>query len=180
MNVLYLLVSLGKSLTFWQTMDEVIKIFVIVAAIAFAAYQNYAKKEKKRNKPSRKKMVKPATVYVEPDIIMAGQRNECIEQSIDNKLNKKRKGEGRKHRKLSEEAPQKDVLSTAQQHVRPHIHVPNFHSAFLPVIKSQLSRFHRVFRIVSLNANLPLDQNSLNICYIVRIYVKRSSIHTDF
>ena len=47
MNVLYLLVSLGKSLTFWQTMDEVIKIFVIVAAIAFAAYQNYAKKEKK-------------------------------------------------------------------------------------------------------------------------------------
>ena len=37
MNVLYLLVSLGKSLTFWQTMDEVIKIFVIVAAIAFAA-----------------------------------------------------------------------------------------------------------------------------------------------
>lgn len=50
MNVLYLLVSLGKSLTFWQTMDEVIKIFVIVAAIAFAAYQNYAKKEKKKNK----------------------------------------------------------------------------------------------------------------------------------
>ena len=85
MNVLYLLVSLGKSLTFWQTMDEVIKIFVIVAAIAFAAYQNYAKKEKKKNKPSRKK------------------------------LNKKRKGEGRKHRKLSEEAPQKDALSTAQQ-----------------------------------------------------------------
>ena len=41
--------------------------------------------------------------------------NECIEQSIDNKLNKKRKGEGRKHRKLSEEAPQKDTLSTAQQ-----------------------------------------------------------------
>lgn len=115
MNVLYLLVSLGKSLTFWQTMDEVIKIFVIVAAIAFAAYQNYAKKEKKRNNPSRKKMAKPATVHVEPDIIMAGQRNECIEQSIDNKLNKKRKGEGRKHRKLSEEAPQKDTLSTAQQ-----------------------------------------------------------------
>lgn len=115
MNVLYLLVSLGKSLTFWQTMDEVIKIFVIVAAIAFAAYQNYAKKEKKRNKPSRKKMVKPATVYVEPDIIMTDQQNECVEQSVDNKLNKKRKGEGRKHRKLSEEAPQKDVLSTAQQ-----------------------------------------------------------------
>ena len=115
MNVLYLLVSLGKSLTFWQTMDEVIKIFVIVAAIAFAAYQNYAKKEKKRTKPSRKKMAKPATVHVEPDIIMAGQQNECIEQSIDNKLNKKRKGEGRKHRKLSEEAPQKDTLSTAQQ-----------------------------------------------------------------
>lgn len=115
MNVLYLLVSLGKSLTFWQTMDEVIKIFVIVAAIAFAAYQNYAKKEKKKNKPSRKKMAKPETVHVEPDIIMAGQRNECIEQSIDNKLNKKRKGEGRKHRKLSEEAPQKDALSTAQQ-----------------------------------------------------------------
>ena len=59
-------------------MDEVIKIFVIVAAIAFAAYQNYAKKEKKRNKPSRKKMAKPATVYVEPDIIMAGQRNEVL------------------------------------------------------------------------------------------------------
>lgn len=115
MNVLYLLVSLGKSLTFWQTMDEVIKIFVIVAAIAFAAYQNYAKKEKKRNKPSRKKMVKPATVYVEPDIIMTDQQNECVEQSVDNKLNKKRKGEGRKHRKLSEEAPQKDALSTAQQ-----------------------------------------------------------------
>ena len=95
MNVLYLLVSLGKSLTFWQTMDEVIKIFVIVAAIAFAAYQNYAKKEKKRNKPSRKKMVKPATVYVEPDIIMTDQQNECVEQSVDNKLNKKRKGEGR-------------------------------------------------------------------------------------
>lgn len=94
MNVLYLLVSLGKSLTFWQTMDEVIKIFVIVAAIAFAAYQNYAKKEKKRNKPSRKKMAKPATVHVEPDIIMAGQQNECVEQSADNKLNKKRKGEG--------------------------------------------------------------------------------------
>lgn len=115
MNVLYLLVSLGKSLTFWQTMDEVIKIFVIVAAIAFAAYQNYAKKEKKRNKPSRKKMAKPATVHVEPDIIMAGQQNECVGQSVDNKLNKKRKGEGRKHRKLSEEAPQKDALSTAQQ-----------------------------------------------------------------
>ena len=115
MNVLYLLVSLGKSLTFWQTMDEVIKIFVIVAAIAFAAYQNYAKKEKKRNKPSRQKMAKPATVHVEPDIIMAGQQNECVEQSADNKLNKKRKGEGRKHRKLSEEAPQKDALSTAQQ-----------------------------------------------------------------
>lgn len=113
MNVLYLLVSLGKSLTFWQTMDEVIKIFVIVAAIAFAAYQNYAKKEK--NKPSRKKMAKPATVHVEPDIIMTGQQNECVEQSVDNKLNKKRKGEGRKHRKLSEEAPQKDALSTAQQ-----------------------------------------------------------------
>ena len=47
MNVLYLLVSLGKSLTFWQTMDEVIKIFVIVAAIAFAAYQNYAKRKEK-------------------------------------------------------------------------------------------------------------------------------------
>lgn len=91
------------------------KIFVIVAAIAFAAYQNYAKKEKKRNKPSRKKMAKPATVHVEPDIIMAGQQNECVEQSADNKLNKKRKGEGRKHRKLSEEAPQKDALSTAQQ-----------------------------------------------------------------
>lgn len=115
MNVLYLLVSLGKSLTFWQTMDEVIKIFVIVAAIAFAAYQNYAKKEKKRNKPSRKKMAKPATVHVEPDIIMTGQQNECVEQILDNKPNKKRKGEGRKHRKLSEEAPQKDVLSTAQQ-----------------------------------------------------------------
>lgn len=115
MNVLYLLVSLGKSLTFWQTMDEVIKIFVIVAAIAFAAYQNYAKKEKKKNKPSRKKMAKPATVHVEPDIIMAGQQNECVGQSVDNKLNKKRKGEGRKHRKLSEEAPQKDVLSAAQQ-----------------------------------------------------------------
>ena len=41
--------------------------------------------------------------------------NECIEQSIDNKLNKKRKGEGRKHRKLSEEAPQKNALSTVQQ-----------------------------------------------------------------
>ena len=115
MNVLYLLVSLGKSLTFWQAMDEVIKIFVIVAAIAFATYQNYAKKEKKKNKPSRKKMAKPATVHVEPDIIMAGQQNECVEQSADNKLNKKRKGEGRKHRKLSEEAPQKDALSTAQQ-----------------------------------------------------------------
>lgn len=115
MNVLYLLVSLGKSLTFWQTMDEVIKIFVIVAAIAFATYQNHAKKEKKRNKPSRKKMAKPATVHVEPDIIMAGQQNECVEQSADNKLNKKRKGEGRKHRKLSEEALQKDALSTAQQ-----------------------------------------------------------------
>lgn len=115
MNVLYLLVSLGKSLTFWQTMDEVIKIFVIVVAIAFATYQNYAKKEKKRNKPSRKKMAKPATVHVEPDIIMAGQQNECVEQSADNKLNKKRKGEGRKHRKLSEEALQKDALSTAQQ-----------------------------------------------------------------
>jgi hypothetical protein len=115
MNVLYLLVSLGKSLTFWQTMDEVIKIFVIVAAIAFATYQNYAKKEKKKNKPSRKKMAKPATVHVEPDIIMAGQQNECVEQSADNKLNKKRKGEGRKHRKLSEEALQKDALSTAQQ-----------------------------------------------------------------
>lgn len=115
MNVLYLLVSLGKSLTFWQAMDEVIKIFVIVAAIAFSTYQNYAKKEKKRNKPSRKKMAKPATVHVEPDIIMAGQQNECVEQSADNKLNKKRKGEGRKHRKLSEEAPQKDALSTAQQ-----------------------------------------------------------------
>lgn len=115
MNVLYLLVSLGKSLTFWQAMDEVIKIFVIVAAIAFATYQNYAKKEKKKNKPSRKKMAKPATVHVEPDIIMAGQQNECVEQSADNKLNKKRKGEGRKHRKLSEEALQKDALSTAQQ-----------------------------------------------------------------
>ncbi len=115
MNVLYLLVSLGKSLTFWQTMDEVIKIFVIVAAIAFAAYQNYAKKEKKKNNPSRKKMVKPATVHVEPDIIMTGQQNECVEQSVDNKPNKERKGEGRKHRKLSEEAPQKDALSTAQQ-----------------------------------------------------------------
>ena len=115
MNVLYLLVSLGKSLTFWQTMDEVIKIFVIVAAIAFATYQNYAKKEKKKNNPSRKKMAKPATVHVEPDIIMAGQQNECVEQSADNKLNKKRKGEGRKHRKLSEEALQKDALSTAQQ-----------------------------------------------------------------
>ena len=114
MNVLYLLVSLGKSLTFWQTMDEVIKIFVIVAAIAFAAYQNYAKR-KEKNKPSRKKMAKPATVHVEPDIIMAGQQNECVGQSVDNKLNKKRKGEGRKHRKLSEEAPQKDALSTAQQ-----------------------------------------------------------------
>lgn len=99
MNVLYLLVSLGKSLTFWQTMDEVIKIFVIVAAIAFAAYQNYAKKEKKRNKPSCKKMAKPATVHVEPDIIMAGQQNEYVKQSADNKLNKKRKGEERKHRK---------------------------------------------------------------------------------
>ena len=115
MNVLYLLVSLGKSLTFWQTMDEVIKIFVIVAAISFAPFQKYAKKEKKRNKPSRKKMAKPATVHVEPDIIMAGQQNECVEQSADNKLNKKRKGEGRKHRKLSEEALQKDALSTAQQ-----------------------------------------------------------------
>lgn len=60
-------------------------------------------------------MVKPATVHVEPDIIMTGQQNECVEQSVDNKLNKKRKGEGRKHRKLSEEAPQKDALSTAQQ-----------------------------------------------------------------
>lgn len=115
MNVLYLLVSLGKSLTFWQTMDEVIKIFVIVAAIAFAAYQNYAKKEKKRNKPSCKKMAKPATVHVESDIIMAGQQNEYVKQSADNKLNKKRKGEERKHRKLSEEAPQRDALSTAQQ-----------------------------------------------------------------
>ena len=115
MNVLYLLVSLGKSLTFWQTMDEVKKIFVIVAAIAFAAYQNYAKKEKKRNKPSCKKMAKPATVHVEPDIIMAGQQNEYVKQSADNKLNKKRKGEERKHRKLSEEAPQRDALSTAQQ-----------------------------------------------------------------
>ena len=28
-------------------MDEVIKIFVIVAAIAFAAYQNYDQKERK-------------------------------------------------------------------------------------------------------------------------------------
>ena len=74
-----------------------------------------AKKEKKKNKPSRKKMAKPATVHVEPDIIMAGQQNECVGQSVDNKLNKKRKGEGRKHRKLSEEAPQKDALSTAQQ-----------------------------------------------------------------
>ena len=59
-------------------------------------------------------MAKPATVHVEPDIIMAGQQNECVEQSADNKLNKKRKGEGRKHRKLSEEALQKDALSTAQ------------------------------------------------------------------
>ena len=94
MNVLYLLVSLGKSLTFWQTMDEVIKIFVIVAAIAFAAYQNYAKKEKKRNKPSRKKMAKPATVHVEPDIIMAGQQNECVGQSVDNSLIRKEKERG--------------------------------------------------------------------------------------
>ena len=47
MNVLYLLVSLGKSLTFWQTMDEVIKIFVIVAAIAFATYQNLPKRKRK-------------------------------------------------------------------------------------------------------------------------------------
>lgn len=115
MSVLYLLVSLGKYLTLWQTMDDVIKIFVIVAAIAFASYQNYAKKEKKRNKPSRKKMAKPATVHVEPDIIMTGQQNECIGQSADNKPDKKRRGEGRKHRKLSEEAPQKDALSAAQQ-----------------------------------------------------------------
>ena len=79
------------------------------------ARPNFFKKEKKRNKPSRKKMAKPATVHVEPDIIMAGQQNECVEQSADNKLNKKRKGEGRKHRKLSEEALQKDALSTAQQ-----------------------------------------------------------------
>ena len=136
MNVLYLLVSLGKSLTFWQTMDEVIKIFVIVAAIAFAAYQNYAKKEKKKNKPSRKKMAKPATVHVEPDIIMAGQQNECVGQSVDNKLNKKRKGEGRKHRKLSEEAPQKDALSTAQQ---PESGTVEF--AFMPEFKGKLSQY---------------------------------------
>lgn len=55
MNVLYLLVSLGKSLTFWQTMDEVIKIFVIVAAIAFAAYQNYAKRKRKGTNPPVRK-----------------------------------------------------------------------------------------------------------------------------
>lgn len=94
MNVLYLLVSLGKSLTFWQTMDEVIKIFVIVAAIAFAAYQNYAKKEKKRNKPSRKKMAKPATVHVEPDIIMAGQQNECVGKVLIISLIRKEKERG--------------------------------------------------------------------------------------
>ena len=39
-------------------------------------------------------MAKPATVHVEPDIIMAGQQNECVGQSVDNKLNKKeRRGE---------------------------------------------------------------------------------------
>lgn len=81
----------------------------------FRHLSELCQKEKKRNKPSRKKMAKPATVHVEPDIIMAGQQNECVEQSADNKLNKKRKGEGRKHRKLSEEALQKDALSTAQQ-----------------------------------------------------------------
>ena len=47
MNVLYLLVSLGKSLTFWQTMDECDKNICYSAAIAFATYQNYAKKERK-------------------------------------------------------------------------------------------------------------------------------------
>ena len=113
MNVLYLLVSLGKSLTFWQTMDEVIKIFVIVAAIAFATYQNYAKR-KERNKPSRKKMAKPATVHVEPDIIMAGQQNECVEQSADNKLNRK-KGEGESIGSYRKKRFEKDALSTAQQ-----------------------------------------------------------------
>lgn len=115
MNVLYLLVSLGKSLTFWQIMNEVIKIFVIVAAIAFAAYQNYAKKEKKRNNPSRKKTVGQETVHVEPEIIMSEYPKEYSAQGADNKYYNNRKGEGRKHRRLSEEMPRKDALPATQQ-----------------------------------------------------------------
>lgn len=114
MNVLYLLVSLGKSLTFWQTMDDVVSIIVIVAAVALAAYQNYAKKEKKKNRSSRKKAVRPAPITMETEKPMSGKKGGYVSQCSENKKDKRVKGEGRKHWKTSVEVHDKVSSSTTR------------------------------------------------------------------
>lgn len=98
-------------------MDEVIKIFVIVGAIAFVSYQNYAKKEKKRSKASRKNTSRPVASHVEPTVIMSGEQKENIAQMSDNKQGKRMRGEGRKHRNISDKTTGKEVSPAVRQPV---------------------------------------------------------------
>ncbi|WP_418829096.1 hypothetical protein [Phocaeicola sp.] len=94
-------------------MDDVVSILVVVVAVALAAYQRYVKKEKKKNVTSRKKVVGPAPASVEAATSVLQEKRKQESQCAVNKQDKRTKGEGRKHRKVSGEPQERNVQHAA-------------------------------------------------------------------
>lgn len=82
-------------------MDDVVSILVVVVAVALAAYRNYVKKEKKRNKASRRKTARRAPVCVETEDPEPFVKEEPVLQRAVNEKDIKRAGEERKVRNVS-------------------------------------------------------------------------------
>lgn len=85
-------------------MDDVVSILVVVAAIALAACQNYAKKKKTKNTVSHRKTAKPIPTVGKKEEIVPDKGSDSVAQYVDNKKNRKVKGESKKRREVAVEA----------------------------------------------------------------------------
>lgn len=95
-------------------MDDVVSILVVVAAIALAACQNYAKKKKTKNTVSRRKTAKPIPPVGRKGEIVPDKGSDSVAQYVDNKKNRKVKGENKKRREVAVEPQKKPSPRIAQ------------------------------------------------------------------
>lgn len=95
-------------------MDDVVSILVVVAAIALAACQNYAKKKKTKNTVSHRKTTKPIPAVGKKEEIVPDKGSDSVDQYVDNKKNRKVKGENKKRREVAVKPQKKPSPRIAQ------------------------------------------------------------------